>query len=416
MKTDEKSLYIEIMGSFRIVSPQGELDEKGLHSRKGLKLLVYLLLHRGRTVSIQELEEAVWGEGKSGNPAGVLKNLVYRLRNQMKILGDEAFILSGQGFYAWNQKIAVSLDTEMFEAAWEKARLQEEPDGEEDEEGLRAAVKAYEYAEERYKGPVLEHLAEEPWMLTFSTHYDSLYSETVKRLARLYEKIGAYQQMTEVCQKASSYDLLDEELHYWVAVGLAGQKKYQQALDYCDDARNLLKKRLGLSRTEILEEVYRQILMISRNVEKKSMKDLFDEVSEEEKPQSVFYCEYEVFRQIYRIEARRLERMGTSEYIMLLTVRISRKDLDEEQLAFIRKRAMERLKDVICSSLRIGDVASSYGGSQYILLLPLCTYEDCERIGKRLTSRFYEKFRNPLVNIKYEMEEVSVSSQKMGEG
>ena len=106
MKTDagytvleeRKPLRVEIMGSFRIQSAYGEMNEKGLHSRKGLKLLVYLLLHRNRTVSVQELEEAVWGEGKSDNPAGVLKNLVYRLRTQLKFLGQESFILSGQGF------------------------------------------------------------------------------------------------------------------------------------------------------------------------------------------------------------------------------------------------------------------------------------------------------------------------------
>ena len=60
--------------------------------------------------------------------------------------------------------------------------------------------------------------------------------------------------MTEICQRASSYDLLDEELHYWVAVGLAGQRKYQQALDYCEDARTLLKKRLGISSLDIIGE------------------------------------------------------------------------------------------------------------------------------------------------------------------
>lgn len=406
---ERKPLYIEIMGSFRMKSEHGELDEKGLHSRKGLKLLVYLLLHRNRTVSIQELEEAIWGEGKYDNPAGVLKNLVYRLRNQLKLLGEEAFILSGQGFYAWNQKLDVQVDVETFEKAWEDARQSEEKCAQGGREVLDEAIKAYEYAVECYRGPVLEHLAEETWMLTFSTHYDSMYSESVKRLAGLYRQTEEFEKMTEICQRASAYDLLDEELHYWVAVGLAGQKKYQQALDYCQDARALLKNRLGVSKLDTLEKAYGEILQVSRTAEKRSMEDVFHEVGETEKPKTVFYCDYDIFRQIYRIEARRLERLGISEYIMLLTLRIAQKNLDEEQVSFIRRRAMERLREVVCNSLRIGDVVSPYGGSQYIILLPICTYEDCERIGKRLTAKFTERFRNPLVSIKYEMEEVSMA-------
>lgn len=424
MKTDagytvleeRKPLRVEIMGSFRIQSAYGEMNEKGLHSRKGLKLLVYLLLHRNRTVSVQELEEAVWGEGKSDNPAGMLKNLVYRLRTQLKFLGQESFILSGQGFYAWNQSVKVQIDVERFEEAWERARQCEEKRVQERREDLLPVVEAYEHTVKCYGGPILEHLAEETWMLTLSTYYNSMYSEAVKRLASLYRQTGEYEKMTEICQRASSYDLLDEELHYWVAVGLSGQKKYQQALDYCEDARTLLKKRLGISSLDILEKAYAEILQTSRTAEKKSMKDVFQEVSEEEKPQSVFYCEYSIFRQIYRIEARRLERMGISEYIMLLTVRIAQKNLDEEQTAFIRRRAMERLREAICGSLRIGDVVCQYGGSQYIILLPICTYEDCERIGKRLTAKFSEKFRNPLVSMKYEMEEVSMTWGSIGEG
>ena len=52
-------------------------------------------------------------------------------------------------------------------------------------------------------------------MLTLSTYYNSMYSEAVKRLASLYRETGEYEKMTEICQRASSYDLLDEELHYW---------------------------------------------------------------------------------------------------------------------------------------------------------------------------------------------------------
>ena len=48
------------------------------------KLLIYLLIHREHPVSVRELSEALWREDEIENPAGALKNLMYRLRTIMK--------------------------------------------------------------------------------------------------------------------------------------------------------------------------------------------------------------------------------------------------------------------------------------------------------------------------------------------
>lgn len=44
---------------------------------------------------------------------------------------------------------------------------------------------------------------------------------------------------------------------------------------------------------------------------------------EKEEPREVFVCEYPVFREIYRVEARRIRRTGIAEYMLLITMKSS---------------------------------------------------------------------------------------------
>lgn len=397
---DKKTISVTLMGKFQIEGPKGALDEKSIHSKKGMKLLVYLLLHRKRPVSCQELGEAIWSEGQSENPAGVLKNLIYRLRNSLKAVGDEAYIVSSHGLYGWNKEIPVVIDVERFEEACERTRKVMTED-------IDTKKKEYEYAVKCYTAEMVDSLQEETWMISEGTYYHSLYMNMVKQLADIYQTTKEFEKMTELCRTAVAYDALDEELHYWIVKGLAGQGKDEMALDYYESSVKLLQERLGIKTMEKLKSAYREICQ-NRRLKKRSMEDVFQEFQEKEEPRTVFFCEYEIFQQIYRMEARRLDRLGLAEYVMLMTVNVRGKELDEEERALLGEKAMKRLKEIICNSLRIGDVVSEYSETQYVLLLPACTYEDCAMIARRLCQKFRSGFKSVYVEITYDMEEVSL--------
>ncbi len=402
MNGNDKAITVTLMGKFQIEGPGGKLDEKSLHSKKGMKLLVYLLLHRKRPVPSQELGDVIWSEGQSENPAGVLKNLIYRLRISLKVLGNDSYIVSSHGLYAWNSEIPVVIDLEVFEEACERIKQEKPADIEEQR-------RDYEYALECYTGPMVDTLQEETWMISEATYYNALYMNAVKELASIYQTTGQFEQMTEICRRAASYDPLDEELHYWIIKGLAGQGKDDLAIAHYEETIKMLQERLGVWNLDKLKHAYREILQ-NKRIERRSMEDVFEEFGEKEKPTTVFFCQYEIFQQIYRMEARRLERLGLAEYVMLLTVNVRGRSLDEKQKADIEQKAMKKLKDIISTSLRIGDVASEYSRTQYVLLLPACTYEDCAIIARRLIRKFDTGFRNFSVTITYETEEVSLQS------
>ena len=71
--------------------------------------------------------------------------------------------------------------------------------------------------------------------------------------------------------------------------------------------------------------------------------------------------------------------------------------------------AMEQLKGVLNGSLRIGDVASRYSGSQYVVMLPTCTFESAEMVTNRSLTSFYALSKYPKVNIQFSLEEISLS-------
>lgn len=73
-------------------------------------------------INAEELGELVWGNGGSSNPMGALKNLIYRLRNTLKQLGPEEYIVSRSGTYGWNEKIELHSDMEEFRYRAEQTR------------------------------------------------------------------------------------------------------------------------------------------------------------------------------------------------------------------------------------------------------------------------------------------------------
>ena len=83
-------MQMNIFGGFSLSDGQVSVNESTLHSNKLNRLLIYILLHRDRDLSHQELIDTFWQEEHSRNPEGALKNLVYRLRSELRVFGTGA--------------------------------------------------------------------------------------------------------------------------------------------------------------------------------------------------------------------------------------------------------------------------------------------------------------------------------------
>jgi len=91
-----KKVKMQLFGSLLLSCDSGNLGEEKLRSNKLTRLLAYLLIHRGSALTHHQLIEVFW-EDAGKNPEGALKNMMYRVRNELKALGKEKFICTVPG-------------------------------------------------------------------------------------------------------------------------------------------------------------------------------------------------------------------------------------------------------------------------------------------------------------------------------
>ena len=207
------------LGSFAIIDTDLEvcLDDDGLRSDMLKKLITYLVIHREHPVTVQELFGALWQDDETDNPAGALKNLMYRLRAVMKKnFGDTTFIVTGSGSYSWNPQVETEIDIEEFEKNIKSSKATKNAD---------EAIRGFEKALEMYRGEFLENCADKHWMVTSATYYHSMYLTAVKRLAALYLKAERFADVETICTRALRFEDVDEQI-------------------YCDLIKSLIKKHL----------------------------------------------------------------------------------------------------------------------------------------------------------------------------
>lgn len=398
---DSKILAANFFGQLQVVYNGVSLTEDTIHSEMISKLFAYILINHRRVLTIRELSDVLWGESEgSDNPAGALKNLMYRLRNVLKKAygAEEQFVVTSSGSYSWNSDIMVILDVEEFETNVKQAKICED---------IEESIIGYEKAVNIYQGRFFDKHSCEHWVVPLSTYYHSLFLTAVKTLASLYEKQKRYEKMEGICTKALGYDNLDEEIHCYELYALIHQGKQSMALEHYEKTAKLFYDALGVRKLPKLEEVYQKALSMKKASESVHVDEISRDVREHESPNNAYVCGYAIFREIYRIEARRISRMGISEHILFMTLSLKQKvEMTESMERYLMNRVMDRMEQILISFLRAGDVVSRYSDSQFLVLLPVCTYESAMMIAQRLVSQFKKDFRNQKYKVDCHVEEM----------
>ena len=394
---DHSCMYINLFQSFAISYHDIVLNYDAVRSDRIVKLLVYFLLRKGQSVTVDELSEAIWGYDEVDNPTGALKNLIYRCRTMMRnIFGIENCIITGRGSYMWNPDILLDSDLGRLDRVFQKLSVNEN-----DLDAMREMVSIY-------RGPIFAKLADENWLLSSVTYYQSSYLKYVKEMARLLDEKHCYSEMEKVLMNAIQIDNLDEGLHYALMVALMRQGNQALAIDHYKAYTNMLYKELGVSPNESMQALYHQLQRVSKEQEV-DLRAIQEDLREAAQIKTAYHCEYGTFKDIYRLQARMAGRLGISVYLALITVSIVKGDelKQNEQLERINQ-LMENMKQVLLTSLRSGDTISRYSLGQYIVLLPTCTYEDGIMVMQRIQDRFYQGSKNQYSQLQYSLQEMEL--------
>ena len=391
-------LLVNTLGKFQITDGKNSLDENKMHSQMLIKLFMYLIMHREKSLSSDDIASAVWVEDEVDNPVGALKNLMYRLRKLLNdSFGQQEYIISSRGTYAWNPEVEVIVDVEQFEKIIGRAK---------DQTDIGRLREEYEEAISIYEGDFINTITDLHWMQNLNTYYHSMYLSTVKSLVKLYSEQKDYEKIEHVCNKALEIDSVDEQIYADKIRACMHTGKLKQAMEHYEIAKKSIHQTLGVSTFVYLEDVYQEWLSMDNGDKIDNIDEIQSDVVEEN-PDGVFFCSYPVFREIYQLEARKSLRSGLPNEIVLFTIEATTQETDAVRNYRI-KQGMERIEKVMKTALRIGDVAARYSESQYLLMLSNCTKESGFMVANRIVNKITEgntKYNG--IKIRIDIEEVN---------
>jgi DNA-binding SARP family transcriptional activator len=353
-------------------------DSEG-HSRKLWTLIGYLLFSGRDKVPAEDLIEILWPENDSlTDPLGSLRLLVHRARAQLNGLacykGSE-LILCGNGAYSWNRRVAMKLDTERFELLCRSTA------GCRGAKHLNTVLEAIAIYRERF----LPKLSCQQWAMALDTYYNSKYTVLCLEAVELLRPLGRYRDIIDICTKAVVLTPFTEQLHISLVEALTAVGSYKEAMSHYKFVKEMLINDLNIAPSEKLQAVYR---VLSRNAQAmESNIDMIRKTLTCSKTVGPFYCDFELFKQIYELKSRECLRSGEMIQLSLITILPGRGKTPGMRS---RNAAMERLDRIIRASLRMSDVYTRFSTMQYLLLLQATNYENGEVALERIR-RNYKK-------------------------
>ena len=393
-------IRIHMLGRFEILINGSEVLPQLKQSRKTMLFLQYLILKKERAVTHEELLDMLWSDAESSNPATALRTMLHRYRALVDQQGLDALkdsIITNRGAYQWNPDLDCSIDLFEMEDLAVRARDASLPADE--------RIQCYLKVQDLYQGPLLPGSASEMWVMPKSVYCHDMYLECMFKLIELLKEQEQYAMIVQVCRRAMDVDLFDERLHMELMLALIKTGKNREALSQYYYATDLQYKQLGVQPSEEIRSIYKLIVAADQQMEN-DIDDIQKSIEEEDVTGGAFICEYEIFKDIYQLQRRMLERHNSTMFIGLITVGNT---YEQKFDPLILDSIMRRLLELTRTSLRRGDTLSRYSATQYVVLLPNVTHETGGMVMERIKRAFYREYVKSSVMLSYKLRPLDVT-------
>jgi len=181
---------------------------------------------------------------------------------------------------------------------------------------------------------------------------------------------------------------LEEMFYRYLVMALREKDQNLQAITLCEDYFNLLYRELGVSASQKLNSMYKDLkshtMFLPQNVD-----FALDMLQEGEPGNQALLCSFDAFKDIYRYETRRAARSGAAVFVTLISVADRNNDIPTPNAL---DDAMQRIQDCCMAILRKCDVIAEYSQTQMILMLT----ELDEKFVSKIVSRIEEQFSSTL--------------------
>ena len=394
----QQVLYVKMFGDFSLEYQGVSLIVKKKKETQFAQVL-QLIFHSGeKGISREHLEKVLFGERTLDDANHAIHSLIYNIRKKLEQTGlpKGKYIISRRGRFYWDKGIPFEEDAQVFE---EYCRRACRTGGwEEQLELCWKAVLLYRALPGVKKVFVRSGIR---FDYLLADHDDSFFRELVKYMAELLRTKKAYIQLEKLgrhVSKAAPY----EEGELLVIEALTGMGRTEQI-------EILYVETMEKYRQVYMEEELCKLKHFRRKIEEQldHPYDILDNIQENmteqlEKVQEPYQCNWVVFREIYHMVARMIERSGQQVQLMLCTLTdMEEHPIRSDECAEVLSRY---IWESICRSIRAGDVVTRYGRGQYLVLLINTKPEDCQEIQKRIDAQFRKK--NTVYEIRYNVKSV----------
>lgn len=390
---EKHRISIRMLGKFDVMVDEQSVEKQLAKSKKGTRLLQYLILRGGESAPNFKLYEVLWEDEQSSNPEGALKTLVSRTRTILSEIAPDLgnAIVTERGSYRFNTQLGIQVDTLEFEHL--TAELNEVT-------ALDDQVhQKFNKMLSLFQGDLLPGLEQEDWVVSRSVYLHSQYLKLVYKYLDLLKEAKDFERMIHVCRLALDVDVFDERLHLALMNALIRTNRNNEALIQYKHATNLHLRYLGMQPPEAIQEFYKQILKAGKTLDM-DIDAIRKELTEYGSQRGAFVCEYAVFKEIYNLQMRNLERMGSTMFIALIMITsIGSAPMEPMRLNDI----MQTLQKTLVTNLRKGDTITHFSASQYALLLPLVNHDTGKMVLERIKRAFYKACPNSAIMFSYRL-------------
>lgn len=384
------TIRIQMMDEFTVYINEQKADHLVNKSRKGVALMQYLILNGGQPVPNYRLLVTLWDEEKSSNPENALKTLVSRLRALLNQLspGLGKCIVADRGAYHWESLPGMTIDVYEIEDIF--ARLTTMKD-----DSMRRDL--YAKVMKLYKGDLLQAGEQNEWALARATTLHNRYMSAVYAYVEMLKTEENYKEVVNVCRAALDVDNFDDRLHMELMTALIKTNRTNEALIQYKHVMHLHYRYLGVQPSDDMQEFYKQIVHAGKTLEF-NLESIRSELRESGDQRGAFVCEYAVFKEIFNLQMRNLERLGSTMFLAVIMVgNMSGQPMDTIK----QDNIMSGLLEILKQNLRKGDTITHFSPTIFALLLPTVNYTTGNLVMERVKRLFYRKYPNSNVVFNY---------------
>ena len=178
---------------------------------------------------------------------------------------------------------------------------------------------------------------------------------------------------------------------------LINTNRTSEALVQYKHVMHLNYRYLGVRPSDDMQEFYKQIVRAGKTLDL-NLESIRNELRESGEQRGAFVCEYAVFKEIYNLQMRNLERLGSTMFLAVIMVG-NPEEAGKDSIK--QDNIMNGLLEILRSNLRKGDTITHFSPTIFALLLPTVNYTTGNMVMERVRKLFYKKYPNSNIPFNY---------------